>query len=90
MKRELHLPPRQVEVCCLVAANHSDKVIGCELGISTETVRFHLKLSAKAITQYDRSLSGTPREVIMAWYRECRRLAFSRLPVGGSATPVHQ
>lgn len=75
---DLHLPPRQVEVCCLIASGASDKAVAGELGISEATVRFHLGLASDAIREAALAVGTTPREVVVAWYRECRRLAFAR------------
>jgi ATP/maltotriose-dependent transcriptional regulator MalT len=74
----LRMTPRQVQVACLVACGLSDKRVGEELEISIPAVRFHLHLAAQAIRKAKVAHGTTPREIIVDWYRECRRRAFAR------------
>jgi hypothetical protein len=74
----LNLSPRQVEVCCLVAAGASDKEVRETLKISSHTVRHHLEQAAKRIKHGAPQAcppSADPRRVIQGFYVYCYGLA---------------
>jgi len=61
------LTPRQREVAELVARGLSDKAIARELGLSTETVKAHLKHAAERIPG-----DGRRRYKVMVWFFSLR------------------
>jgi FixJ family two-component response regulator len=73
----LHLSPRQVEVCILIAGGESEKGTARELGITRETVKMHLRAGSLRIVVFMPWLKGKQhRQVVRDWYRECVRLAY--------------
>lgn len=72
----LQLSPRQIEVCCLVAAGETDKAIGKELGCSSRTVQAHMEEAARRLRDADPTLpTGRARRVILAYYVACYGVA---------------
>lgn len=67
---ELHLSPRQIEVCALIAAGYSYGGVAKELGISAKTVEFHMKEAATRLRKVCPWLQGTPRRIIQGYYVE--------------------
>lgn len=57
------LTERQAAVAELVACGLSDKAIGTDLGISVETVRYHLEEIAARVPG-----SGRPRYKCVVWF----------------------
>lgn len=74
-RMKLHLSERQVQVCCLVAADASSKEISRDLRISVKTVEKHMADAAVRIQQVHPHLSGSARRIIRGFYVECYGVA---------------
>jgi hypothetical protein len=76
----LHLSPREVECCALLADGESYKKVGKELGISERTARFHASNAAlRLLAVYPwlrRGEDNGPRKVVLRWYRSAEFEAF--------------
>lgn len=69
--KSLYLSPRQVEVCCLVAAGYSYDGVARELKIKPKTVEFHMENAASRLLPFVPHLRGcSPRRVIQGYYVE--------------------
>lgn len=68
----LHLSPRQVEVCGLVANGDSDKVIARALHCSARTVQAHMGTAARRIARSQGwELDRSARKIILRYYVQC-------------------
>lgn len=75
----LHLSPREIEICALLADGESYKCAGKTLGIRERTARFHADNAARRILKAFPLLSRTdngPRKVILRWYRSAESAAY--------------
>jgi FixJ family two-component response regulator len=69
---QLHLSPRQIDVCGLVANGDSDKTIARTLHLSARTVQAHMMVAAQRIARSQGwTVDRSPRKVILRYYVEC-------------------
>lgn len=78
--KPLHLSPRQVEVCGLVANGDSDKQIARALHCSSRTVQAHMATAAARILRARGwTMDRSPRKVILRYYVECAEYVASEM-----------
>lgn len=74
------LSPRQVLMCGLVADGESSKQIAAALSVSPNTLKIYLARTRDRIVKaYPEEVrDGTPRAVILRWYRHVGYIAFAK------------